>query len=105
MINMTTDNLLSSVDRWSHQLGPVSRLLTHLVDRIVPSAVAKAETCPPPNAYEICSEECRWTVTCCPGPANFGLEEIIVYGYTIMGCSGPKAECSKGCQPERCGSC
>jgi hypothetical protein len=106
MMEISTDTFLSTVDRASRRLGPISGLITRMVDYLVPVAVARADSCPPPcMSCEVCKKKCVFSVTCCPGPANFGKEEIITYATTIAGCTGPTQECSAGCQPSLCGSC
>jgi len=85
-----SDGLLSVVDRFSRQLGPIATLIDTIVDRVAPKATAQA-TCPPPGyCYIACSP------TCC---ANCGGDaKHYKYAYFGPGCTSRcVADCTNFC--------
>lgn len=89
-----TDTFLSVVDRISRNLGPVNNLVAHIVDRMAPQTIARAEMCPPPGA-KVCYTYCAVDDICC-GPSD-AQNKIVVYSIHIGGCEVQTSICSVGC--------
>jgi hypothetical protein len=104
MMEIRTDTLLSTVDRVSRRLGPVSSLIAFLADRVAPATTARADTCPPPDA-SICFKSCDYTDHCCSqAPPGTRLERFIHYKQPGYDCSQAN-KCSLGCNDSDCALC
>ena len=53
-----SDNIIACVAGLSGRLGPLSTLVSAVAERIAPTVVAAASSCPPSGKY-VCSEYCE----------------------------------------------
>jgi|GEM_PF-2362089 len=95
-MDMRTDTFLSVVDRISRSVGPVNNLVAHIVDRMAPQTIARADVCPPPGTI-ICEVYCAADDICC-GPST-KQNKMIVYAPMTGTCAAPTGVCAAGCSP------
>jgi hypothetical protein len=102
MMEFHTDSFLSTVDRVSRRLGPISSLVALIADRVAPQTTARA-ACLPPDAT-LCYITCEYD-NCCNGPIGNRWDRIEYYKKPGSNDCGNPAKCSAGCYSLDCQLC